>query len=206
MPTILITLKGPMQSWGDACDYANRTTRPRPTKSGVIGLIAGMLGRERGSDISDLAAMRFGVNVIKPGRLMADYQTMGKRADGKPNPIEHKLYIADGEFIAGLETDDAQLAAQIINAARHPVYAPFLGRRSCPPAGPIFITVSEQPLDTALGEGPLYLETTETAGHIVWDQPDVGRQFRSRHEIHRNTDTPIVSASEIFNSIEAQLQ
>ena len=88
MPTLLLQLKGPLQSWATEDGYTHRNTGSLPTKSGVIGLVASALGRARGSDISDLAALRFGVQPVHTGPRLTDFQTMGKRADGKPNPLE----------------------------------------------------------------------------------------------------------------------
>ncbi len=88
MPTLLLQLKAPLQSWAPEDGYTHRNTGSLPTKSGVIGLVASALGRARGSDISDLAALRFGVQPVHTGPWLTDFQTMGKRADGKPNPLE----------------------------------------------------------------------------------------------------------------------
>lgn len=80
MATVLIRLEGPMQSWGlntRGPNGAHRTTQPHPTKSGVIGLVANALGRDWSDDITDLAALRFGVRVDRPGHLESDYHTTG---------------------------------------------------------------------------------------------------------------------------------
>lgn len=77
MPTVLIRLEGSMQSWGAGPRDWTRPTHLRPTKSGVIGLIANALGRDRSDSIEDLAALRFGVRVDNPGVVMTDYHTAG---------------------------------------------------------------------------------------------------------------------------------
>ncbi|MEB3023397.1 MULTISPECIES: CRISPR-associated protein Cas5 [Mycolicibacter] len=80
MPTVLIRLEGPMQAWGlsgRGTNSAHRATQPRPTKSGVIGLVANALGRDWADDITDLASLRFGVRVDRPGELESDYHTTG---------------------------------------------------------------------------------------------------------------------------------
>lgn len=197
MTTILITLKAPLQSWGVTEAYEHRDTSPRPTKSGVIGLVARALGSERGSDMSDLSAMRFGTRTIRPGRILSDLQTMGVRADGKPNPLQHKDYLMDAAFLAGLETDDAQLAERIIQAFHHPVYAPYLGRRSCPPAGPIPITLDDRPLEEALaGKGDIWIEDPAEPDGITWDQPYGHREFGSRGLKH-------ITCDEFLKAVEA---
>lgn len=76
--TILIRLDAPIQSWGDAAsrwDY--RTTGPRPTKSGLIGLVANALGRDYGDPIDDLASLRFAVRADRPGHTELDFRVAG---------------------------------------------------------------------------------------------------------------------------------
>ncbi|WP_157931632.1 CRISPR-associated protein Cas5 [Mycobacteroides abscessus] len=75
--TVGIRLQGPMQSWANAARGAIRPTHTRPTKAGVIGLIANALGRDFADSIDDLAGLRFGVRVDEPGRLETDYHTTG---------------------------------------------------------------------------------------------------------------------------------
>lgn len=72
-----IRLQGPMQSWAMIGRGAVRGTHTRPTKAGVIGLIANALGRDWADDISDLAGLRFGVRIDAPGTVEVDYHTTG---------------------------------------------------------------------------------------------------------------------------------
>lgn len=75
MPTLLLRLDGPLQSWGVASRYMRRDTLDHPSKSGVVGLCAAALGRLRHEPVGDLAALRFGVLVVDPGRPIEDYHT-----------------------------------------------------------------------------------------------------------------------------------
>lgn len=75
--TVGIRLQGLMQSWANGARGAIRPTHTRPTKAGVIGLIANALGRDFTDPIDDLAALRFGVRIDEPGRLETDYHTTG---------------------------------------------------------------------------------------------------------------------------------
>lgn len=72
-----IRLQGLMQSWALTARGATRHTHTRPTKAGVIGLIANALGRDWADDISDLAELRFGVRIDNPGTIETDYHTTG---------------------------------------------------------------------------------------------------------------------------------
>ncbi|QHE72598.1 type I-E CRISPR-associated protein Cas5/CasD [Rhodococcus sp. WAY2] len=75
--SVLVRLDGPMQSWGDKPRGAYRSSHTRPTKSGVIGLVANALGRDYTDPVDDLAAMHFAVRVDRAGHIEIDYHTTG---------------------------------------------------------------------------------------------------------------------------------
>ena len=141
MSVLLMQLAGPVQSWGASARFARRTTEPAPTKSGVIGLLAAALGRERSADIADLAALRFGVRVDQRGIPVRDYQTAHQFLGGKSLPVSERFYLADAVFVAAVE-GDAELIDTLLGALRRPTFLPYLGRRSCAPARPIDLGVS----------------------------------------------------------------
>jgi CRISPR system Cascade subunit CasD len=170
MNVLLLRLAGPLQSWGTASRHMTRSTLTAPTKSGVIGLLAAAQGRPRGADLSDLAALRFGVRVDQPGQLLIDYHTVSA-ASRSAAPSEQRLptaagaslrprdstkvtrrhYLADAVFVAAFEGgDDLPALADALRSPRHPLY---LGRRSCPPSRPVFMDlVRSSTLETALAE------------------------------------------------------
>lgn len=153
MSLLKITLKGPLMSWGDAdwsTDY--RTTSLKPTKSAIIGLIGAVLGLKRGDEhFEQLKSLDYIVKTVKPGSLLNDYHTVTKPekpldfalygyADPAKSYITHRYYLQDAEFeiyVAGNNDWDDNLILRIANAFKHPVFQPYLGRKSCPPAGPI---------------------------------------------------------------------
>ena len=159
MTVLALRLGGPLQSWGtnQRLEHYRRTERA-PTKSAVIGLLAAALGRGRREPIDDLAALRFGVRVDRPGELIRDYHTVsslfderGRFAPGRgrlPNAsggyrsaetsirVTERYYLADACFVAGLE-GDAALLTLADEALRSPVFGVYLGRRSCPPDAPV---------------------------------------------------------------------
>ncbi|MGQ4818899.1 type I-E CRISPR-associated protein Cas5/CasD, partial [Enterococcus faecium] len=96
----LLTLTGPLQSWGSASRFVRRGTEPAPIKNGVVGLLAAAQGRRRADPVEDLAALRFGVRIDQPGRLVRDFQTE-RRADGTSLPLSYRFYLADAVFLAG---------------------------------------------------------------------------------------------------------
>ncbi|MDB4873140.1 MAG: CRISPR-associated protein Cas5 family [Gemmatimonadales bacterium] len=136
MSVLVIQLAGPLQAWGASARFARRTTESAPTKSGVIGLLAAALGRDRSADLSDLAALRFGVRIDQPGRVIRDYQTAHHFETGKSVPVSERFYLADAVFVAAVE-GDTDLIDRLHRAVREPVFLPYLGRRSCPPARPV---------------------------------------------------------------------
>jgi CRISPR system Cascade subunit CasD len=191
MSVLLLRLAGPLQSWGGASRHMTRYTLSMPTKSGTVGLLAAALGRRRGDGLSDLAALRFGVRVDQPGRLLVDYHTVSAASHAPGDPARQRMptssggslkpadstkvtrryYIADAVFVAALETPP-DIAEALADALRRPRYAPYLGRRSCPPAKPVLIGIEKDAtLEAALEQAPWQAGPAERArykasGHI----------------------------------------
>ncbi|GAT81878.1 CRISPR-associated protein Cas5 [Streptomyces sp. F-3] len=141
---LVLRLAGPLQSWGASSRFTRRTTESAPTKSGVIGLLAAAAGIERDDDarLAPLAALRFGVRIDQPGTRIRDFHTAHHGVTGKSMPLSERFYLADAVFVAAVEGEHA-LLADLYAALRAPVYPPFLGRRSCPPAGPVELALRE---------------------------------------------------------------
>ncbi|MEU6038634.1 type I-E CRISPR-associated protein Cas5/CasD [Actinomadura sp. NPDC047616] len=162
MSVLTLQLAGPLQAWGSSARFARRTTEQAPTKSGVIGLLAGALGRQRTDDLSDLAALRFGVRIDQRGTPLRDYQTAHHFETGRSMPVSERFYLADAVFVAAVEGDD-DLIHRLHQALRRPGFLPYLGRRSCPPSRPIELGVRhDQTLEERLAD-----ETWRAAG---WHQ------------------------------------
>jgi CRISPR system Cascade subunit CasD len=153
MSTLLLRFAAPLQSWGTASRFKKLTTEREPTKSGVIGLIAAALGREREADLTDLTELRFGVRVDQPGELLQDFHT-AHSLDGKQAFISYRYYLCDAVFVVGLESEDEALLDQIEDALKHPRFPLYLGRRACPPAGRMVLGRESMPLEQALREQP----------------------------------------------------
>ncbi|MGY5128476.1 type I-E CRISPR-associated protein Cas5/CasD [Streptomyces nigrescens] len=150
MSVLLLRLAGPLQAWGSAARFARRTTENAPTKSGIIGLLAGAQGRSREADLSDLASLRFGVRIDQPGTRLRDFQTAHHADSGKAMPLSERFYLADAVFVAAVEGEPG-LIDELHAAVREPAYLPYLGRRSCPPARPIDMGVrASTDLESAL--------------------------------------------------------
>jgi CRISPR system Cascade subunit CasD len=116
----------------------------------VIGLLCAALGRSRDADLADLVALKMGVRVEREGTLKKDYHTAGgwhRRADegyGVPDPtgkgrrtvLSDRYYLADADFLVGLE-GDPDLLARLDSALARPVWQLCLGRKAFLPGLPV---------------------------------------------------------------------
>lgn len=152
MTVLALRLAAPLQSWGASSRFVRRSTEPAPTKSGVLGLIAAAQGRRRIEPIEDLLVLRFGVRIDQGGQLVRDFQTAVPES-GKPLPLSYRYYLGDAVFLALVEADSALLTG-IDEALRNPTFPLYLGRRSCPPAGPISLGLRDGTIDSVLRTEP----------------------------------------------------
>ena len=187
MSTLLLKFDSPMQSWGTELKLKNHPTDRYPSKSGVIGVIASAFGRRRDADISDLAALKFGVRIDEQGTIIRDFQ-VSKVKDDEDGKIGYREYLSDAVFTCGIEGDNKMLE-DIKNALLHPAYPLFTGRRGCPvtaelvqdilPGGLLQSLMNEE--DT---EKTIIIDTDDTDGTAVKDVPvsfsPNNRQYRYR--------------------------
>lgn len=195
MPTLLLRLAGPMQSWGTTSRFDDRDTQLEPSKSGVIGLLCAALGRDRAETVDDLAALRMGVRVDREGVPMRDFQTvlnvMKTSGDGLRNKpvVSPRHYLSDAAFLVGLQGDDEALLQQLHAALRRPVWPLALGRKAFPPGSPVvligppFAGLHPGTLEQALQEQPRIAQPRrEHAGRPLRsavEHPSLGAQ---RHD------------------------
>ncbi|WP_040633741.1 type I-E CRISPR-associated protein Cas5/CasD [Mycolicibacterium phlei] len=177
MSVVAMRLAGPLQSWGSASRFTRRGTERFPTKSGVLGLVAAALGLRRDEPVGQLATLRFGVRADQPGTLLRDFQTAHKpeRQKGgevkwRAMPLSHRYYVADAVFLACLE-GDAGFIADIDAAVRSPAFPLYLGRRSCPPAGPVALGRFDDDLEAVLAThrwlAAASVQRRHRAGHVL---------------------------------------
>lgn len=201
MPTLLLRLVGPMQSWGTTSRFDQRDTGKEPSKSGVIGLLAAALGidRENWRDLEPLTNLSMGVRHDRPGGPKRDYQTAGCattdtviKADGTPSKdgvVSHRFYLADAAFLVGLECENRSLLVRTHTALRDPAWPLALGRKSYVPSESIWIEdgLQDAPLRDVLARRPwiasprkwedppekllVSFESEDRSGVLKMDQP-----------------------------------
>lgn len=173
MPRFLIMrLDGPMQAWGGHTYEDFRPSHLFPTRSGLLGLIAACLGIERDDHVrqealatsldftvrADTGALRpESGDMVQPKRTvrLTDFHTVlaARRVDGKPSSypvVSRREYLFDAYFTVavGEHADAAVKLDEVAAGLKRPVFTPFLGRRACPLARPLFDRFDEA--DTAL--------------------------------------------------------
>lgn len=150
---LVLRLAGPLQSWGGRSRFVRRETEQAPTKSGVIGLLAAARGMRRTDELTELFGLRFGVRSDQPGRLVRDFQTARSLDGSRVMPLSYRYYLADAVFVATIAGDEALLRG-LDEAVRRPCFPLYLGRRSCPPAGPVTLGVRHGTLTGVLQGEP----------------------------------------------------
>lgn len=155
MPFLLFRLWGPMAAWGDIAVGERRGTWNRPSRSAVLGMVAACLGHERGDRAAHDRLERglgFAVRVDDPGRPLRDYHTAqspgeqggnrwATRRDELADPrnlntiLSERTYQLEMNAVVVLwrrpDTYGPTLD-EIAARLTEPVFAPYLGRKSCP--------------------------------------------------------------------------
>jgi CRISPR system Cascade subunit CasD len=144
-----------MQAWGTQSRFTIRDTGLEPSKSGVVGLLCAALGKPRDEAhpdnrgkpaLADLAALRMGVRVDREGAPHCDFHTAGggenygvvKSSGTKGDTVvSYRHYLADADFLVGLESDDEALLRRLDEALVNPRWQLFLGRKSFVPGVPV---------------------------------------------------------------------
>jgi CRISPR system Cascade subunit CasD len=145
-----------MQSWGTRSRFDDRDTERMPSKSGVIGLLCAALGWHRDTpeeEIKRLVALKMAVRADRPGVLEVDFHTALDvlKADGKSRGtvVSRRHYLSDAIFLVALEGDLVGLS-EVHEALAAPHWPLYLGRKSFPPGGSVFISDGLRPGESRL--------------------------------------------------------
>jgi CRISPR system Cascade subunit CasD len=183
MATLLMCFDGSIQAWGVQSRFDIRETVMEPSKSGVFGLVAAALGRDRSDQINDLADLRLGVRVEREGQMRRDYHTATKwirdrrtqKWEASFATLSTRFFLADAVFLVGLEGENRQLLEQIDHALEQPHWPLFLGRKACPPGRPIRLEngVVDESLENALANAMwLGRRTASATGRREGQEPE----------------------------------
>lgn len=168
--SLLLLLKGPMQSWGDESRFKTRATAATPTKSGIVGLLAAAQGRRRTDSVEDLAELTLAIRVDQSGSLLRDYQTAQPwLADPKASAsLVTRYFLSDAAFVAAIESPHREILEGLAEALNSPAYPLFLGRRSCPVPPDLVLRIVDAPAEQALLE------------HRVWHASKAHKKEREK--------------------------
>lgn len=159
---LILKLHGPMQAWGEHTFEGHRPSANFPTRSGLLGLLGACLGigrteREKLQALADSIGMAVRVDTRcltgREGRVkrlrqlkITDYHTVKDARKEYTGLDKHETiqtwreYLLDAEFTVALwNVPQAAIDLdEIEQAVRQPYFTPYLGRRSCPLARPLF--------------------------------------------------------------------
>lgn len=159
---LILKLQGPMQAWGEHSFEGTRPSGNFPTRSALLGLLGACLGIQRNEylRLQQLAnSVQFAVRKdnrevethwgeIKtlPVIKITDYHTVKDAREDYAGLKSHETiqtwreYLLDAEYTVAVWTvcEAAVTIDELESAVRKPVFTPYLGRRSCPLAQPLF--------------------------------------------------------------------
>ncbi|MEV0681701.1 type I-E CRISPR-associated protein Cas5/CasD [Actinosynnema sp. NPDC050436] len=198
MNGVLLHLSGPLQSWGGDSPWNRRDTGRYPTRSGLLGMIGAIVGHGRDESLAELDSLRFTIRIDRPGQPVMDYQTVGGgrphkqtpllashsfRPAGKGTLVSERFYLSDAAFTVAV-TGDGVLVDRLSRMLARPVYAPYLGRRSCPPAGLLVLGRHDDPVHALSETVPLARKAPRHADTVAVDfiteSPPTGDVFGTR--------------------------
>jgi CRISPR system Cascade subunit CasD len=133
-------------------------------------------------------AIRIAVRTDRSGMLMTDYHTVtgqirtadgGKRgAKGENSTIlSYRQYLQDASFLVAVSADEDTIEA-IHEAMLAPVWAVYLGRKSCVPSQPVFLEVLDRytSLEAAISEYPVNQRSDKSVGYEIDDETGYPRR------------------------------
>ncbi|MFJ4652110.1 type I-E CRISPR-associated protein Cas5/CasD [Nocardia sp. NPDC088792] len=182
MSGLLLHLSGPLQSWGTRSDWNVRDTLSYPSRSGLVGMLAAALGHKRHEPLTRYAALEFAIRIDRPGQIIVDFQTVGggrpreespllangqHRPAGKGTIVSERYYLSDAAFTVAVMHDSEELIDELETALSAPKYGVHLGRRSCPPAAPLVVGRSDDPVAELLYRVPIAREKPHGDDHVA---------------------------------------
>lgn len=163
MELLLFQLQAPLAAWGEPAVGEFRGTAEYPSLSALLGLLGAALGVQRQDEPAHAAlrdGYRFAIGVQSGGELLRDYQTaqVPSRSALKGRPqatrrdelrmpksdlgtiLSTRDYRQDASCIVALQARETApyTLADLSDALNRPRFVLYLGRKSCPPAAPLW--------------------------------------------------------------------
>ena len=188
MQFLVFQLQAPLAAWGEPAVGESRGTGTTPSHSAIVGLLGAALGILR-DDEAGHARLRdgfgFAVGLLQEGSLLRDYHTaqVPSRSALKGRPqftrrqemavpkqdlntiLSTRDYRQNSGCLVALQALESAASApslDVLVAAFHePRFVLYLGRRSCPPAAPLWPQVLED--ESAHAAFAQYAERFEAA-------------------------------------------
>lgn len=159
LKTLLLKLAGPLQSWGVSSDFETRYTDLYPSKSAVIGMIAGSLGYRRYEDekINQLNSLDFAVRIDQVGNLLRDFhiaKSYKQKGDLLRTYVTNRYYVEDAVFVVAIGSADHALIESILLAVQRPYFQTFMGRRSLPLNSDFYLDLVDDDVISSLKKCP----------------------------------------------------
>ena len=153
---LLFTYYAPIAAFGQIAVGEERDSWERPSKSGVLGLLAAGLGLDRSDRCAQIAlakAYGYAVRTDASGRPLSDYhtiQTATRRSGNKCRAatrreaitsgnlatiVSRRTYYCDSLFTVCLWAVEPQpkwSLSKLVHALSFPRYLPYAGRKACP--------------------------------------------------------------------------
>ena len=212
---LILKLQGPMQAWGEHSFEGTRPTGHFPIRSALLGLLGACLGYHRNEYArlqqlanSVLFAVRKDVRQVKtlwdqvkslPVVKMTDYHTVKDARGNYVGLNSHETiqtwrdYLLDAEYTVAVWTNEGAVVSldDLESATRHPVFTPYLGRRSCPLAQPLFRKRLEA--DNVF----LAFQAVEPMGGVVYSDQPIGAKAQRNIRLR---DVPLTGRVRQFAS------
>ncbi|WP_185803189.1 type I-E CRISPR-associated protein Cas5/CasD [Pontivivens nitratireducens] len=214
---LVFTLGATLAAMGDLAGQERRGSWNWPGRSAVIGLMGAALGIRRDGDFQALDALAIAVAEFETGTPMRDFHTVqtvptavvkfpqtraaalrdaGDRVNTVLTQRDYRCDVLYGVAVrgAGLEV--------IAQALRHPVFTPYLGRKSCPlntPLAPLIVEASSAVEALAHVQVPEW--HAASVARLIHEEPGMGHgpelQRSARHDRASERDRWHFSSREV---------
>lgn len=231
MDALILRFDAPLMSFGAPIVDNRGEIQPYPALSMMTGLLGNALGYDH-SEFDRLdrlqERLRYAVRQDRRGQQIQDYQTVDlskpymdddrawttrgeieSRAGGSASAgthIRYRDYWADAIYTVALTLDpagEAPTLGAVAESLRHPARPLFIGRKTCLPAGPLFVErQSASGLVEALRRAPLAARASKRDRYPAWwpTHPEAGRPD-DEVPVEENMREPVTDRRDWANQI-----